>query len=125
MGVAGAWNFLQYKSIEPTKSNNTQHYTGEHSYKMIRVDMVGAFYDSIRRCFLNCHEHEESKKITAANRVLAEINRVVNKKRCILYIDGKPTLERDYGYSKRLDKLLGIQNSLKKRYPNTPRIILN
>lgn len=114
MGVAGAWSFLQYKSIEPTKSNDTQHYIGEHSYKMIHVDMVGAFYDSIRRCFLNCHEHEESKKITAANRVLAEINRVVNKRRCILYIDGIPTLERDYGHSKRLEKLLGIQEQLEK-----------
>ncbi|KAL0142730.1 hypothetical protein V8B55DRAFT_1583949 [Mucor lusitanicus] len=74
--------------------------------------LVGGFYDSIRRYFLNCHEHQESKKITAANRLLAEINNMFDKKRCILYIDGTPTMQRDFAHTKRLDKLLEVQAKL-------------
>ncbi|GAN02917.1 hypothetical protein MAM1_0030c02367 [Mucor ambiguus] len=112
MGVAGTWSFLQYKQVDVTRSNTTQHDVGIHSSSIIHLDLVGGFYDSIQRCFLNCHEHQKGKKIAAAKRFLAEVNTMFDKKRCILYIDGTPTMQRDFAHGKRLDNLLEVQAKL-------------
>ncbi|KAL7320092.1 hypothetical protein PS15m_000012 [Mucor circinelloides] len=113
MGVSGAWNFLQYKQVDVTISNTTQHDAGVvHSSNIVRIDLVGGFYESIQRCFLNCHEHQVGKNIAAAKRLLAEIGTMLNKKRCILYIDGTPTMQRDFAHGKRLERLLEIQERL-------------
>lgn len=113
MGVAGTYSFLQHQQVDVTRSNTTQHDgDGVYSSSIIHIDLVGGFFDSIRRCFLNCHEHQKAKKIAAAHRVLAEISTMFNKKRCILYIDGTPTMQRDFAHTKRLDQLLEVQAQL-------------
>lgn len=112
MGVSGAWSFLQHKQVDVTRSNTTQHDAGLYSSSTIHVDLVGGFYDSIRRCFLNCHDHQQAKTMAAAKRLVAEFNSMFNKRRCILYIDGTPTMQRDFAHGKRLDKLLEIQFKL-------------
>lgn len=112
MGVAGTWSFLQYKQVDVTRSNTTQHDAGIYLSSTIHIDLVGGFYDSIRRCFLNCHEHQQAKKMAAARRLVAEIASMFDKRRCILYIDGTPTMQRDFAHSKRLDKLLEVQAKL-------------
>ncbi|CEP13706.1 hypothetical protein [Parasitella parasitica] len=115
MGVSGTWSFLNSKDIKGVKSNDIQRYS-ERVYfqKTIHIDLVGAFYNSIRRNFLNVREKDERKKLSAAHRLLAEIHTVVNKKNCILYIDGKPTLERDFAHTNRLESLLSTQETLEK-----------
>lgn len=114
MGVSGAWNFLSFKEVEFIKSNTTQHQAGIHSQKTIHLDLVGAFYRSIREYFLHCHEHDDRMKTIAANRLLAEISTVVDKRNAILYIDGTPTFERDFAHGKRLEKLSKTQELLEQ-----------
>ncbi|KAL9548251.1 hypothetical protein MBANPS3_005778 [Mucor bainieri] len=104
MGVAGTWSFLQHQQIDVARFNAPQDDASIH--------YSSGFYDSIRRCFLNCQEHQEGKKIAAAKRLLREMGTLFNKRRCILYIDGTPTMQRDFAHGKRLDRLLDVQSKL-------------
>lgn len=90
--------------------------------------MDGTFFLQIRRYFLNCNG-EECKQIDASRNLLAHIANVVPKNRRVLYIDGKPTLERDHANQKRLNDILERQQDIDielseyKRHPSASQQI--
>ncbi|KAI7902897.1 uncharacterized protein BX663DRAFT_508798 [Cokeromyces recurvatus] len=110
MGVNGAWAFLQYNDIKGTRRDRLGSFKFEEK---IYVDVVGTFYDILKKHFWLCDDEDnEGSLAIAAKRSLYEISTIINKHKYILCIDGERTLERRKGHQQRLQLKLNTQANI-------------
>ncbi|KAL9548253.1 hypothetical protein MBANPS3_005780 [Mucor bainieri] len=107
MGVFGAWGFLFEKKVNvEICSNLGYNLNWREKRKKIHIDLVGAFYDDIRRFFIHCDKNDSYQKTMAARKFLNHLAELVPKNKCILYINGGATEEQ----SQRIEE--GINSHL-------------
>jgi hypothetical protein len=114
MGVRGAWHFLASEGLSGNRLGDIQDIVTMYSQETIHVDIVGTFYQVFEENFLRCSEHNIDKKNIGMRNVLRHLSVVLPKQRCILYIDGKPTVERTRAHTKRVESRLKTQRALEK-----------
>ncbi|KAL0144285.1 hypothetical protein V8B55DRAFT_1433608 [Mucor lusitanicus] len=77
---------LSTSNVECKTSLSTENYAGGmFSRKMVRIDVVGAFYDKVQYYITECRSEKGASKS-----FLAELSLYVDKRYCVLYFDGVP-----------------------------------
>ncbi|KAF1801454.1 hypothetical protein FB192DRAFT_1470986 [Mucor lusitanicus] len=108
MGVPGAWKLLFERSVKAESCNNLKDILGWREKKRkIHVDLVGSFYQDIKRFFIDCDKFDGPQKILAAQKFLNHLAGIIPKDKCVLYVNGSATEEQ----SQRIEK--GISNHSK------------
>ncbi|KAL0142731.1 hypothetical protein V8B55DRAFT_1583950 [Mucor lusitanicus] len=129
MGVDNAWKFLSKKGINGDVIRDPlEVLSRQEAQPPIRVDIVGAFYSNLKHHFLSCDPEDTDQLTKASQSFLDGIVTILAKDRSILYLDGKPTVEREYAYTQRISSLLKKQQALESElrdyieYPTGPHL---
>ncbi|KAF1801452.1 hypothetical protein V8B55DRAFT_1560177 [Mucor lusitanicus] len=80
----------------------------------IHVDMIGAFFDPLSRVFIECGPDDQKAMMEASYKLLEYMETVITKESSILYLDGRPTIERNNAYTRRLTRQLTRQQRLEE-----------
>ncbi|CAO3656950.1 unnamed protein product [Mucor fragilis] len=110
MGVENAWKMLTRKGIAGDAIRKPlEALSGQEMETPIRVDVVGAFFLSLKHHFLACNPDDKDQLTKASQAFLASLATLLAKDRSILYLDGNLTVERGCAYDKRIGSLLKKQ----------------